>query len=74
MSASKRAQQGGLTVVKMVGILNMPRQTLYDIFNRDKSKFDDLLFKAMRLKCERDIELISGCITKRLNESLTQDK
>ena len=66
MTPSKRAQQGGLTVVKMVDLLSTPRQTLYDTFNRDPIRFDELLIKAMRAKCEQDVLKLNQTMVKPL--------
>ena len=55
MTPAKRTKQGGLTVVQMVRLTDKPRQTLYDLFNRDPLKFDELLIKAMKQQCIDDI-------------------
>lgn len=42
-------------MVQMVRLTGKPRQTLYDLFNRDPLAFDELLIKAMRQQCIDDI-------------------
>tara|TARA_R100000541_G_scaffold30953_2_gene39871 strand:+ start:17177 stop:17398 length:222 start_codon:yes stop_codon:yes gene_type:complete len=46
MTPAQITKKGGLTVTKMVSLTNTPRRTIYDLFERDQSKFIDLAIKA----------------------------
>lgn len=46
MTPSQITKKGGLTVVQMVSLTNTPRRTIYDLFDRDQSKFIDLVIEA----------------------------
>ena len=53
MTPAKRTKQGGLTMVQMVRLTNKPRQTLYDLFNRDPLRFDELLIRSHEAAMQR---------------------
>ena len=67
MTPAKRTKQGGLTVVQMVRLTNKPRQTLYDLFNRDPLKFDELLIEAMKQQCIDDIFALKLSLANNIN-------
>ena len=72
MTPAKRTKQGGLTVVQMVRLTGKPRQTLYDLFNRDPLKFDELLIEAMNQQCIDDVFALKLALANNIN-NLTKE-
>ncbi|MCP4338507.1 MAG: hypothetical protein GY799_06365 [Desulfobulbaceae bacterium] len=66
LTAGKRAKKGGVTIAEMVTLLSIPRRTLYDIFDRDKKKFDELVLRAMVLSFENKMAQMTIEHNKRL--------
>ncbi len=66
LTAGLRAKEGGVTIAEMVTLLSIPRRTLYDIFDRDKKKFDELVLRAMVLSFENKMAQMTIEHNKRL--------
>lgn len=56
LTASILAKAGNLTQAQIGAVHGYSRQWLQILFNRDRSAYQDVLFEAMRVKLNKDIE------------------
>ncbi len=59
MTPTTIAKKGGLSVTQIVSLTNTPRQTLYDTFSRDPSKFTDVAIKARTELYKRELARVT---------------
>ena len=67
MTPATTAKKGGLSVTQIVSLTNTPRQTPYDTFNRDPSKFIDIAIKARTELYSKELSRVTDEYKKDIN-------